>query len=40
MITIEEEDGKRSGHGLAVFKSEDQAQEVKKSLNKKEIGGR
>jgi len=39
-IHIEEEEGRRSGAGLAVFKSEEEAQEVKDALNKKEIGGR
>ena len=39
-IHIEEENGRRSGAALAVFKDEDQAQEVKDALNRKEIGGR
>lgn len=39
-IHIEEEEGRRSGAGLAVFANEDQAQEVKDALNRKEIGGR
>jgi len=39
-IHIEEEEGRRSGAALAVFESEDQAQEVKDALNRKEIGGR
>jgi len=39
-IHIAEEAGRRSGAGLAVFESEDQAQEVKDALNRKEIGGR
>ena len=39
-IHIEEEEGRRSGAGLAVFENEDQAQEVKEALNRKEIGGR
>lgn len=39
-IHIEEEEGRRSGAGLCVFESEDQAQEVKEALNRKEIGGR
>ena len=39
-IHIEEDNGRRSGAGLAVFENEDQAQEVKDALNRKEIGGR
>ena len=39
-IHIAEEEGRRSGNGLCVFESEDQAQEVKGALNRKEIGGR
>ena len=39
-IHIEEEAGRRSGAGLAVFENEDQAQEVKAALNRQEIGGR
>ena len=39
-IHIAEEAGRRSGAALAVFENEDQAQEVKDALNRKEIGGR
>jgi hypothetical protein len=39
-IHIEEEEGRRSGAGIVVLESEDQAQEVKDALNRKEIGGR
>ena len=39
-IHIEEEEGRRSGAGLVVLESEDQAQEIKEALNRKEIGGR
>lgn len=39
-IHIEEDNGRRSGAGLVVFENEDQAQEVKDALNRKEIGGR
>ena len=39
-ITIEEENGRRSGAGLVELESEDQAQEVKDALQRKEIGGR
>lgn len=39
-IHIEEEEGRRSGAALAVFENENQAQEVKDALNRKEIGGR
>ena len=39
-IVIEEENGRRSGAGLVTFENEDQAQEVKDALNRKEIGGR
>lgn len=39
-IHIEENEGRRSGAGLAVFENEEQAQEAKDALNRKEIGGR
>ena len=39
-IHIEEDNGRRSGAALVEFENEDQAQEVKEALNRKEIGGR
>ena len=39
-IHIDEEEGRRSGNGLVVLESEDQAQEIKDALQRKEIGGR
>ena len=37
-IYLEQENGRKSGKGAVVFKSEDIAQEAKDALNKKEIG--
>lgn len=39
-ITIEEENGRRSGAGHVTFENEDKAQDAKDALNRKEIGGR
>jgi heterogeneous nuclear ribonucleoprotein F/H/epithelial splicing regulatory protein 1/2 len=37
-IYLDQENGRKSGKGAVVFKSEDVAQEAKDALNKKEIG--
>ena len=39
-ISIEEENGRRSGKGLVEFESEEKAQDAKDALNRKEIQGR